>query len=169
MRRTDIIFGILIVAVAGAFAVMSLMMPWYGSEWGIIAAPGLVPLMLSILLLITGLILLLRAVFSKSFYRSLEEQAGDEAAENGCEKQDQSEKLNKEPAWKRILITIGLAAVYIFVLMGRLPYMVSTGLYVAGFILAFKGGGIVKSLLIGAVTAVGVWLAFEKIFLVVLP
>ncbi|HOY88658.1 MAG TPA: tripartite tricarboxylate transporter TctB family protein, partial [Bacillota bacterium] len=74
-----------------------------------------------------------------------------------------------EPAWKRILITIGLAAVYIFVLMGRLPYMVSTGLYVAGFILAFKGGGIVKSLLIGAVTAVGVWLAFEKIFLVVLP
>ncbi|HNV34613.1 MAG TPA: tripartite tricarboxylate transporter TctB family protein [Bacillota bacterium] len=169
MRRTDTIFGMIIIAVAGAFAVMSLMMPWDGSEWGVIAAPGLVPLILSILLMITGLTLLLRAVLSKGFYKSLEEQKAAEADDNGCEKQGQSERLNKEPAWKRILMTIGLSAAYIFVLLGRLPYMVSTGLFVAGFIFTFKGGGIVKSVLIGAFTSVGVWLVFEKVFLVALP
>jgi hypothetical protein len=154
---------------------MSLMMPWYESEWGIFAAPGLVPLILSILLIITGLILLLRAVYSKTFYKVLEEQIAKDAvimqpdAEASGANKEQGEAIKAEPEWKRILLTIGFAAIYVFLLLGRLPYLISTGIFVSVFIFVFKGGGIVKSVLIGAVTSVGVWLVFEKVFLVVLP
>ncbi len=175
MRRTDTIFGIITIAIAGAFGVMSLMMPWYDSEWGVFAAPGLVPLILSILLLLTGLILIFRALYAKGFYKSLEEliakdttimEADDDAT--GANK-EQGETMKSEPGWKRIALTIGLAAVYVFLLLGRLPYLVSTGLFVSVFIFIFRGGGVIKSLIIGAATSVGVWLVFEKVFLVVLP
>lgn len=175
MRKTDLIFGVITIAIAGAFGVMSLMMPWYDSEWGIFAAPGLVPLILSILLMLTGLILLFRALYAKGFYKSLEELIAKdttimEADEDGSgANKEQGEAMKSEPGWKRIAITIGLAAVYVFLLLGNVSYLISTGLFVSVFIYVFRGGGIVKSLLIGATTSVGVWLVFEKVFLVVLP
>jgi len=175
MRKSDIIFGIITIAIAGAFGVMSLMMPWHESEWGVFAAPGLVPLILSVLLLLTGLILILRALYAKGFYRSLAELTAKdtkimEADEDGTgANKGQGEAMKSEPGWKRISLTIGLAAVYVFLLLGRLPYLLSTGLFVSVFIFVFRGGGVIKSLLIGAATSVGVWLVFEKVFLVVLP
>ena len=78
--------------------------------------------------------------------------------------------VNKSvPEWKRIVLTIFLVSIYIFILLGRLPYMLATGIFVAVFILAFRGGGIVKAVLTGGLTAVAVWLVFEKIFIVRLP
>ena len=40
---------------------------------------------------------------------------------------------------------------------------------VTAFIWIFKGGGWLKSILIGLITSVAVWFVFYKIFAVVLP
>lgn len=172
MRRADMYAGLVIIAVSAAFGIGSLAMPWLESEWGVYAAPGLVPLLLSVLLLITGLVLVLRSIMSKSFYAALERAAAEDAAMMGASSEDYKEKGNVSksvPEWKRIVLTILLVSIYIFILLGRLPYMLATGIFVAGFILAFKGGGIVKAVLTGSLTAVAVWLVFEKIFIVRLP
>ena len=70
MRRADMYAGLIIIAVAAAFGAGSLAMPWLESEWGIYAAPGLVPLLLSVLLIITGLVLVIRSVTAKELLRS---------------------------------------------------------------------------------------------------
>lgn len=172
MRRADMYAGLIIIAVAAAFGAGSLAMPWKESEWGIYAAPGLVPLLLSVLLIITGLVLVIRSVTAKGFYEGLEKAAAADVAATIDESEDFSEKGNVSkavPEWKRIVLTIFLVSIYIFILLGRLPYMLATGIFVAVFILAFRGGGIVKAVLTGGLTAVAVWLVFEKIFIVRLP
>lgn len=170
MRRADMVAGLIIIVVAAAFAAGSLAMPWDGSEWGIYAAPGLVPLLLSVILILTGLVLVLRSALANEYYEkqqaAMEEAASIEVSEDLKEKGNVSKSV---PEWKRIVLTVALVSVYIFLLLGRLPYMIATAIFVAVFILAFKGGGIVKAVLTGGLTAVSVWLVFEKIFIIRLP
>ena len=171
MRRADMVAGLIIIVVAAAFAAGSLAMPWDGSEWGIYAAPGLVPLLLSVILILTGLVLVLRSALANVYYAKLQQAAMEEAASIEVS-EDLKEKGNVSksvPEWKRIVLTVALVSVYIFLLLGRLPYMIATAIFVAVFILAFKGGGIVKAVLTGGLTAVSVWLVFEKIFIIRLP
>ena len=59
--------------------------------------------------------------------------------------------------WWRICTVVLLLAAYIFGLIGRIPYIPATAIFVTAFIWIFKGGGWLKSLLIGLVTSVAVW------------
>ena len=173
MRRSDTISGSIVIAVAAFFGIMSLRMPWDASEWGVYAAPGLVPLILSILLFSTGLILVLRARFSKTHYARLE-QLNAEAPTCGSDEDEPDPALTRSSdkstlsEWQRILLTLGLTAAYVLIL-GRMPYMFATGLFVFAFVLAFRGASAIKALITAVATSVIVWLVFAKVFLVTLP
>lgn len=172
MRRSDMVSGSIIIVVAAFFGIMSLRMPWHASEWGVYAAPGLVPLILSILLLSCGLVLILRAKLDKAHYDRMERLnaevptcGGEDESDAASTRSSDKSSLNE---WRRILLTIGIAGAYVLVL-GRIPYMLATGLFVLAFILAFRGGSVVKAAITAVATAILVWFVFAKIFLVTLP
>lgn len=155
-------------------------MPWKGSDFNWYGAPGLVPAILAGLLFFCGLGLYLRARSNSAFYARLEaEEAREKAEAVAQEAQTAGESSTKVqelelPAFLkvekwRIITVIALLAAYVFVLIGNLSYIPATAIFVAAFIWIFKGGGWLKSVLIGAITSVAVWYVFYHIFAVVLP
>lgn len=67
------------------------------------------------------------------------------------------------------MLVMGLCAAYVFLLLGRIPYWLSTTVFVSAFIFLFKGASLVKSVAIGALTSIVVIFVFYKIFVVFLP
>ncbi|MGD9821937.1 MAG: tripartite tricarboxylate transporter TctB family protein, partial [Aminobacteriaceae bacterium] len=77
------------------------------------------------------------------------------------------------PAWMekerpRAVLTVALCCTYVL-LLGRVPYMAATAAFITGFILLFRGAGILKALFIGGTASVSIWFVFYKIFAVFLP
>ncbi len=76
---------------------------------------------------------------------------------------------------RRVLATLVLSLAYGVGLIGRLPFGVSTAIYVAAFVWIFSPPEhslrrrLASAVLTGAATAVVVVLVFEKLFLVTLP
>ena len=76
---------------------------------------------------------------------------------------------------RRVLTTLVLSLVYAAGLIGRLPFGVSTALYVAAFVWIFSPPEhslrrrAAYAAVTGVATAVAVVLVFEKLFLVTLP
>jgi hypothetical protein len=69
---------------------------------------------------------------------------------------------------KRYFLCLGLFVLY-YLLLGRIPFIVDTSLYLFLSILIFGGGGWLKALLISVATSFAVYLIFLRIFLVPLP
>jgi hypothetical protein len=69
---------------------------------------------------------------------------------------------------KRYFICLGLFVLY-YILLGRIPFIVDTSLYLFLSILIFGGGGWLKALVISVATSFAVYLIFLRIFLVPLP
>jgi hypothetical protein len=117
--------------------------------------PGFVPGMLGGVLLLLGLVLMLR-----SWRRSLR-HSGTGTAEP---------LLNR-----RIGITLLLTLVYAGLLIGRAPFWLATGLFVAAFVASFAPEGqaprrrTAVALLAGVLTSAVVTLVFQHVFLVRLP
>ena len=180
MRKKDTISGLGTMLIGVLFLVGTAFMPWRGGSFNWFGAPGLVPAILAGLLFLCGLMLYLRARLNNAFYERLEAEGAKEKAEALAQEaqatgesstQVQETKLPeflKSEKW-RIVTVVALLAVYIFVLIGRIPYIPATAVFVTAFIWIFKGGGWLKSALIGLITSVAVWAAFYKIFAVVLP
>lgn len=167
MDKADIRSGILIILVGVSFLLSSLRMPWgmYGYEW--FACPGFVPSILSGIVTLLGVILITRGIFGKR--RNGTDDGNDHAQrESGAETPHEATRWNLNPAY-RIILVIGLCAVYIFLLLGRLPYWLSTTTFVTAFIFLFKGASLGKSIVIGALTSLAVIFVFYKIFVVFLP
>ena len=180
MRKRDIISGFGTMLIGVLFLVGTAFMPWRGSSFNWYGAPGLVPAILAGLLFLCGLILYLRARLNNKYYERQEAEEAKEKAEAAAQEaqttgqsstQVQELKLPdflKTERW-RIATVVALLAVYIFGLIGRIPYIPATAVFVTAFIWIFKGGGWLKSILIGLITSVAVWFVFYKIFAVVLP
>ncbi|MGE5549580.1 MAG: tripartite tricarboxylate transporter TctB family protein [Bacteroidota bacterium] len=180
MRKRDIISGLGTMLIGVLFLVGSAFMPWKGSGFDWYGAPGLVPAILAGLLFLCGLILYLRAVSNEDFYARLEAEEAREIAEAAAQEAQTAGQSSTQvqelelpqflrvERW-RILTVIALLAAYIFLLVGRIPYIPATAIFVAAFIWIFKGGGWLKSASIGLITSVAVWFVFYRIFAVVLP
>jgi hypothetical protein len=69
---------------------------------------------------------------------------------------------------KRYFLCLGLFVLY-YILLGRIPFIVDTSLYLFLSILAFGGGGWLKALVISVATSFAIYLIFLRIFLVPLP
>ncbi|NLG84084.1 MAG: tripartite tricarboxylate transporter TctB family protein [Firmicutes bacterium] len=172
MRRKDIYSAIGVMCIAAFFLLGTAFMPWKGVGFTWYSAPGLVPAILAFLLFLSGLLLFLRALFNRRFYARLatEETGGPPVEDDGQEvaaAKDLPPLLQSE-RW-RVILVFALCAVYIFLLIGRLNYILATTIYMAAFIWIFKGGEWYKSLLVGLATAVAVWALFYKVFAVILP
>lgn len=169
MEKKDLTSGLVLVATGAAFFTGSLILPWEGTGYGWFGAPGFVPAILAVMLAGCGLRLIVRALKEKDFYARMA------AAEDPCFYEDEGEEQEEAvmPAWMekerpRALLTVALCTAYIL-LLGKIPYMVATAAFIAGFILIFRGAGVVRSVLIGAAASVSIWFVFYKIFAVFLP
>ncbi len=161
-------------AVALFFAIMALRMPWYDSEWGISAAPGLVPLILSSCLLLCGLFLIIRArtKVGVTHYKKMEALV---ASVSSCDDDDDSAETPETSSEgralteaQRVLLTVGLSVAYVL-LLGRIPYALATALYIFVFISVFQGKNYLKAAIISVISSAVVWFAFARIFFVFLP
>jgi hypothetical protein len=74
-----------------------------------------------------------------------------------------------KPTFLRGLIVLGCIAVYFFVLWERVPYVVSTFIFLAGMMFLFKAGTWWKILLIAGTSVAVIWYFFGVLALVPLP
>jgi hypothetical protein len=83
-------------------------------------------------------------------------------------KQAVSETLHSRAFYKGV-IALACIAVYFFGFWGRVPYVVSTFLFLAGTMAVFKAGAWWKIALISGVTAAVVWYVFGVLAMIPLP
>jgi putative tricarboxylic transport membrane protein len=153
-RRADLIFAVVLTAGALWVLVESWRMPRL-AELGVhpMSAPGLTPGLIALVLAGLGLALLWRSVRAAAPTRP-----------------DETDVANT--VWWRALLALVLCLVYALGLLGRLPFLWATGLFVFAFITAFSfnrqrplrslGGAALMAMAV----AVSVNLLFEQLFLV---
>ena len=175
MRKKDFWSGLVLVLSALAFLAGSLRLPWRDTGYDWFGSPGFVPAILACFLSLCGIRLMLRSYAGGAFYDSLAASSNpcvcdtlEDAAESAGEREPAI------PAWMRSealrgALTVALCGAYVFLLMGRLPYIPATFLFLAGFILIFRGAGPLRAGVIGAAASVSIWFVFYKIFAVFLP
>lgn len=159
-RRADLWFAILLTALSVVVVVESWRMPRL-DHLGVhpMSAPGLTPGLIGLVLGGLGVALLVRSL-----------RAGGPAADGSADG-----AAPGATAWPRALLALVLCLVYALGLLGRLPFMWATGLFVFAFIAAFSferarplrtlGGALAMAVAV----AVSVSLLFEQLFLVRLP
>lgn len=159
-RRGDLWFSLLLTALAVAVLVESWRMPRL-ENLGVhpMSAPGLTPGLIGLVLLLLGLLLLARSLRARRAAAAMAAQAAPVAAADG----------------RRALLAIALCLVYALGLLGRLPFVWATGLFVFAFVTVFAlerarpWHTLVGAAAMAVFTAVGVTLLFEQLFLVRLP
>ncbi|MBP6331797.1 MAG: tripartite tricarboxylate transporter TctB family protein [Aminivibrio sp.] len=171
MEKKDLTSGIVLVLTGAAFFAGSLLLPWKDTGYDWFGAPGLVPAILALLLALCGLRLILRSRKEPDFYARL--AAAGNPLLCSEEEEDNSGGETAHPAWMqkeepRAVLTVALCCAYVL-LLGRAPYMAATAAFITGFILLFRGAGILKALFIGGTASVSIWFVFYKIFAVFLP
>jgi putative tricarboxylic transport membrane protein len=160
-RRADLWFALLLTALSLVVLVEAWRMPRLADQ-GVhpMSVPGLTPGLIALVLLVLGVMLL---------WRSLRERGSTRVAAVTAE----------APAgastWPRALLALLLCLAYAPGLLGRLPFLLSTGLFVFGFIAVFSfereralrtlGGALLRAVAV----SVSVSLLFEQLFLVRLP
>ncbi|MDA3811315.1 MAG: tripartite tricarboxylate transporter TctB family protein [Spirochaetaceae bacterium] len=128
-------------------------------------APGVVPAVLGIIITIMALALFIRTIAKKDFLPHFSKA---------------SLRANfTDPANGRLIITTILCLLYALVLIGRLPYIISTFLFIMAFILLFelkfdRSDELVKKIIIKAtiqsvIITAAVASSFKYLFLVDLP
>ena len=159
-RRADLVFAVLLTALALWVLAESWRMPRL-AELGVhpMSAPGLTPGLIALVLAGLGLSLLWRSL--RNAPANPDVPAGPAGAGN--------------TVWHRALLALVLCLVYALGLLGRLPFMWATGLFVFGFVAAFAferrrpARGLIGAALMAVAVSVSVGLLFEQLFLVRLP
>lgn len=155
--RADRWFSVVLTAFAVAVVVESWRMPRLG-ELGVhpMSAPGLTPGLLGLILALMGVAL---------FVRSVRAQRAAAGSEPGA----------TPGSWPRAALTMVLCLLYSLGLLGTLPFMVSTGLFVFAFVATFSFTRerpvrtLAGALAMAVAVAVSVGLLFERVFFVRLP
>lgn len=167
MARADFVTGLVLIVLAVATLYGSVTMPRL-EERGIhpSAAPGLVPGLLALALLICAVMLTVRSVRSGGHHRL---SAGRGVA-----------GWLQGPEGRRLGIALILTLIYGIVLVGTIPFWLATGVFVFGFVLAFERlslpeerpswrGTLIGASLLAVAAAAIVPVVFERVFLVRLP
>lgn len=157
-RRTDFWFSIGLTALALAVTFESWRMPRL-QELGVhpMSAPGVTPGLLGIVLAVLGLTLLFGSVRARRAPEVAEAPPVDPSASF------------------RLPVALGLCLVYALGLVGHLPFMWATALFVFAFVGAFGFDrarpirSLVSAAIMAMAVAAAVSLLFEHVFLVRLP
>lgn len=154
MAKADFITSIIMILAGSFILAATLSFPRF-QEWGpIYANPGFTPFLLVLTLVGMNIYLLRRSL----------KRGGSQV------------RLTGERVWnffraalvKRYLVCLVLFVLY-YVLLGRIPFIVDTALYIFLSILIFGGSRWFMALVISVTTSVAVYLVFLRIFLVPLP
>ena len=160
LRKSDIVFGVILIAVSSLFLYLSRTMPTSvvrsrNPEVFSYTDPALVPSIVCGILIFLGICLIIGALREGTKLG----KADFWAVINWC----------RSKGSQRMWIIIGLFCVYIFVMLGRLPYMISTFLFLTGFMFLFKATKWWKIILISAVATAVVVFAFGEFMMIPLP
>lgn len=166
MRKADFVTSIVLLVFAFTVTSMAFNMPRL-EEKNInpYTAPGVVPGILGVIIFILALIMFIRTLRGSDFLPKFEK--------------GNMKSLLSDPGTMRLLVSLAICLIYALVLIGNIPYMLATFIFVLAFILCFdlkydavEGSRkriIVKALIQAVITSVAVSLAFEYLFLVDLP
>lgn len=158
--KLDILFGLGGIAVAVFALVEALKMPvqaLYNCKW--YTAPAVLPIICSVLVGVLCLVLVIQ-----SFRRC-----------GGIKKQDVSAALGyfKSKQFLRLVLAIVLLTIYLFVLLGRVHYILATFLYLFATMFLFRNKTSVKHivllLVLSLVVSVAVGLCFSELAKIPLP
>jgi hypothetical protein len=163
--RVDLWIAAVFFVFGTAAAWQAFLMPTYTDQKGeIYTAPGLVPGFYSIVMVLLSIWLAVRAVRQGALRADVEQPAPRE---------------EKSTSDMRLALAAGLGLFFVVGLIGRLPFWLSSAIFVAMFTILFEWRRdqplllrirrIGEALLLGLATGVSVTLVFERFFYVRLP
>ena len=156
MAGIDVITSIVVMALSIAVAVISAKMP-RPVDWK--SAPGLIPLLFSVTLFLMGLVLLISAMRRKGFAVLSVMLSGLATG-----------SLAAETRTKRTFWIIMLAAVYILLLTGRLPFEIAGSLFLfSTFMVFWRKGGWLKIVLVSVIVPMAFGFTLRMMFSILLP
>lgn len=166
MVKRDFITSIVLIVFSVSVVVSSYTMPRLEHrDIDPFSAPGIVPGMIGLILLILALTLFTRSIRAGGYRLFSADDSGDAAAHPG--------------AAGRVLLTLFISLVYAVGLLGRIDYTFGTLIYIFSFIVLFeyrRGVPLLEqkkmfatALLQAVIAAVLITLVFRKLFLVDLP
>jgi hypothetical protein len=163
--RTDLWIALVFFVFGAAVTYLAFLMPTYANQKGeIYTAPGLVPGLYGIVMVGLSIWLGVRAIRQGAL------RAGD----------PQTIAIGAEASVDRkLLLAAGLCLVFVVGLLGRMPFWLSSAIFVAAFTVIFEWQAdrswpmtvrrMGEAVLLGVATGVAVTVVFEKFFYVRLP
>ena len=121
------------------------------------ATPGMLPMVLALLLLLTSAMLLRRSLRNCS------------ASHNLGRFRSWFDDFRKSPMAREMMLGALMLALYTFVMAPRLPFWMSTSIFMILVMTILKATSIIKSLLITALVVGAIYGVFQMIFHVPLP
>jgi len=125
MPKADFVSAIVLILFGSAVVYLSAKMPTF-REMGAnpYSAPGIVPGFIGATIILMSIIMLVRSIIKRGHRLDI---TGSSIKE-----------FFKSPSTKRIFITIALSLIYGVGLLGKIPYLLSTLLYVLVFVFVFE-------------------------------
>ena len=154
MAKADFITSVVMIAAGLIVLAVTLYFPRFAEWGGIYSNPGFTPFLMVLALVGMYLYLLVRSL----------KRGGNQIRVTG----EMVRKFFQSMVAKRYFICLGLFVLY-YILLGRIPFILDTSLYLFLSILIFGGGRWLKALVISVGTSFAIYLIFLRIFLVPLP
>jgi len=157
LRSLDVFMGLGFLAV-GAFVVYDGFVAYYAPQLATVdksSNPGVTTIFIGGLLGFLGLVIAIIGMLGSRHPLRIGKQVV-------------SETLHSKPFWMGCVV-LSCIAIYFFVLWDRLPYVVSTFIFLVGMMFIFRAGAWWKILLIAGVTTTIVWYVFGMLAMVPLP
>jgi hypothetical protein len=155
MAKADFITSILLILMSLFIMFYTLFgFPRYPEWGGLYSNPGFVPFLLAFALLLMNIYLLVRSLKRQGHFIRV--------SRNGLELFLNSEKVH------RFFICLGLFVLY-YLLLGRIPFILNTALYLLLSILIFQGARWWVGFIVSGSVSFLVYLIFSRVFLIPLP
>jgi hypothetical protein len=75
----------------------------------------------------------------------------------------------RKPSFRRGVLAMACIGIYFFVFWGRIPYVFSTFIFLAGMMFLFKGGAWWRIALVSGATVAVIWYVFGELAMIPLP
>ncbi len=166
MPKADFLMSILLVLFGVFVMILSFQMPDLADQnVSPYSAPGVVPSILGAVFFLLGTIMLIRSILRKGYRIGI---TGTNIS-----------AWFKDETTHRFLITLGLSVIYALIFLGRMHFLLATGIYMFTFVVLFeykRGVGLLaqkKTLLVALLLAVissgSIYWVFRYLFLVSFP
>jgi hypothetical protein len=157
LRTLDVYMGLGFLAV-GAFVVWDGFIAYYAPQMATVeksSNPGVTTIFIGGLMGFLGLVISVIGLLGSGHPFRIANQAV-------------SETLRSKAFYKGVIALVCIA-VYFFIFWDRIPYVVSTFLFLAGMMTIFKAGAWWKIVLISGITVAVVWYVFGVLAMIPLP